>query len=668
MGLFKSKIFPIFSRIRKFLADSLVFVFKPFSRRRRTVLLTENTDLDKKLVYSLSRSKIPNFSQIKHLGKILNKREKKAINFLIFFIFLNLIWLGGFFVKDHFKAAPVFGGQYVEGLVGNPAHINPLYSSFNEVDSDIGSLIYSSLFKYNEAGEPVKDLVEDYQISVDEKTYTLKIRSDVEWNQGGKITADDVIFTFEAIKNPAYNSPLRVSFGGVEISKVDEKTVAFTLSEKYAPFLGLLTFGIMPESVWGQIAPESAPLAAANLKPVGSGPYQFKSLVKDSSGNVKSYSLTANKNYYGQKPYLKEIVFKFYTDSAEALSALNNNDVDGLSVLAKEDKTTLIARNSLNLHNLGLPRLRAVFFNQEKNIFLKDVKIRQALSFATPRQEIIDKVLGGEARPVYGPIMDNSFAYNSTLEKYDFNLSRAASLLDSAGLKKEVITPEEVASLKAKQEQATTSKDVLTSEEKTKVSLGAGQWLYRETAAVKDKKGKELTPAFKTYLIIKLTSIDNDDAKIAELIKNNWEKIGVKTEVVSVSVKEIQSSAVKPKNYEALLFTEAVGNDPDAYVFWHSTQAGAEGLNLSNYKNEEVDKTLEEGRLTSNKEERAADYKKFQELLNADAPAIFLYSSYYIYPQNKKIKGFTTKNVTVPSDRFSGVSEWYMKTGERLEW
>lgn len=591
------------------------------------------------------------------------------INFLVFFIILNLFWLGGNFIKDHLKIAPIFGGQYTEGLIGNPIHINPLYVSLNDVDNDISRLLYSSLFKYNESGETVKDLVQDYQVSADEKKYTFKIRDDARWSNGEKIMADDIVFTFEAIKNPAYNSPLRASFTGVQISKVGEQTVSFTLSEKYAPFLDLLTFGIMPESVWGQISPESASLAAPNLKPIGSGPYQFKSLIKDSNGNIKSYTLSVNKNYYGSRPYLKEIVFKFYVDSAEALRALNDNNVDGLSVLAKEDRDGLIARNSLNFYKLSLPRFKAVFFNQEKNVFLKDVKIRQALSFATPRQEIIEKVLGNEASPVYGPIMENNFAYNSEIEKYDFDLAKAASLLESAGFKKETVAEEELALLRQQQEQATTSKDVLTVEEKRKVELGAGEWFYRETAAVKDKTGKETTPAVKTYLTINITIIDNDENfGVANLIKDNWEKLGVKTSLIKVPIKEIQTSAVKPKNYEALLFTEAVGNDPDTYVFWHSTQAGVDGLNLSNYKNEEVDKMLEEGRLISNREERVADYKKFQELLNADAPAIFLYSPYYIYPQNKKIKGFTTKNITMPADRFSNVFGWYAKTGQRLEW
>jgi len=117
-----------------------------------------------------------------------------------------------------------------------------------------------------------------------------------------------------------------------------------------------------------------------------------------------------------------------------------------------------------------------------------------------------------------------------------------------------------------------------------------------------------------------------------------------------------------------LLFSEQVGNDPDVYVFWHSTQVGTNGLNLSNYKNEDVDKVLEDGRTNVDKTQRLADYQQFQTLLTNDAPAIFLFSPYYNYVQNKKIKGFAVKSIAQPADRFTDMADWYTKTGERLEW
>ncbi len=666
MDLFKSKILPFFSRARKFLVGFFSFVGKFFGPRAPK-LSADNAKLDKKLVYSLSKSKFPNFRQLKHLGKTLGKREVWLINFLIFFIILNLGWLGFNAAQKHLRIVPVSGGQYTEGLIGSPVHINPLYATLSDADNDIAHLVYSSLFKYDVNGQLENDLADSYQISPDGKTYTIKLRSDARWQNGEKVTADDVIFTFEDITNPAYNSPLRFGFNGVDANKLDDQTVVFTLSENYAPFLGLLTFGILPQSVWGDVAPESAPVAEPNLKPVGSGPYQFKSLVKDKSGNIKSYTLTVNKDYYGKKPYLKEIIFKFYPDSTEALGALNDNSVDGLSYLANSDRENLIAKNSWNFFQLDLPQLKAIFFNQSKNPLLKDVKVRQALSYATPKQQIIDQAEGGAARIADGPILDNNYAYNPNIQKYDFDPAKAASVLDAAGWKKDVVTDELIAALNAKN--ATTTKNVLTDIEKTELALGTGTWLYQEPAPAKTGTAKTTTPAVRNYLIINLTIVDDQESgQIAGIIKDSWAKIGVKVAITPIPVKEIQSSAVKPKNYEALLFSEQVGNDPDVYVFWDSTQAGTDGLNLSNYKNEDADKALEDGRTSLDQNQRIADYQQFQTLLTNDAPAVFLFSPYYTYVQNKKIKGFAVKSISSPSDRFSDIANWYVKTGERLEW
>jgi peptide/nickel transport system substrate-binding protein len=666
MGLFKRNKTPLFARVKNFFANSIFFVGKFFSSHK--INRVDNASYDKKLVYSLSKSKIPNLTQLKHLGKTLSKEEFAWLNFFIFFIILNLGWLGFNAAQNHLRSVPVVGGQYREGLIGSPVHINPLYTNLSDVDNDISRLIYSSLFKYDANGQLIGDLAESYQVSADGKTYTIKLKDGARWQNGDKLTADDVIFTFEDITNPAYNSPLRASFSGVDASKQDDKTVVFTLTENYAPFLSLLTFGILPQSVWAQIDPPSAPIAEGNLKPLGSGPYEFKSLTKDKSGDIKTYTLTINKNYYGQKPYLKDIVFKFYGSIPETISALNDNSIDGLSNLTQGDRANLIAKNSINFNQLNLPRLKAIFFNQVKNPALKDVQVRKALSFATPKQKIIDQAENGNAKVADGPIPDNSYAFNSGIEKYSFDLNHAASILDAAGWKKLTVSTNDITLLKAKN----ASSSVLSDDEKTELALGEGVWLYQDQPVAKTttvKNSKAPIATVRNYLIVNLSIVDDDENnQIASIIKDSWEKLGVKTLISPVPVKDIQAGIVKPKNYEALLFSEQIGNDPDVYIFWDSTQAGANGLNLSNYKNEEADKVLEDGRTNLDPKQRIADYQQFQTIITNDAPAVFLFSPYFNYVQNKKFKGFAVKSIATPADRFSNITDWYVKTGERLEW
>ena len=668
MDLLKSKIFPLLSLTRKFLANFRFFVSKTFSKifGKNSANTFNNSEADKKLVYSLSRSRIPSTRQLKYLGKVLNKKEVLFIQVLSFLVILNIAWLFFNLSGQHLKVVPMFGGEYSEGLIGEPQHINPLYASVNDADADIARLVYSSLFKLDKNGEPQKDLVSDYQISDDGKVYTFKLRDNAKWTDGSPVTADDVIFTLEAIKNPDYNSPLRSSLNGVEADKIDDKTVTFTVTEKYAPFLSILTFGILPSAIWEQIAPGAASLAELNLKPIGSGPYKFKSLVKDKAGNIRSYTLTANKSYYGNAPHVKDFVFKFYSSFTEAVASLNANEVDGLSYLPKEEKDNLIAKNSLSLEKLNLPILKAAFFNGDSNAVLKDLKVRQALAYASPRADIIKNILNNEVAPAYGPISVGSFAYNDAIEQYNFDFNRAQSLLVGDGWQKETVTPADIVALQARQDNTASKKDALSSAEKDKLARGAGDWLYKDQ--VVDKKAKVKTTA-RTYLTFSLTALNNDeDTKVTQALKASWEKLGAKVTVKLVDASQIESTVIKTRQYDVLLFSQSIGSDPDVYVFWHSSQVGANGLNLANYKNEEADKMLEEGRLALNRDERVADYKKFQEIVANDAPAIFLYSPYYVYPQAKKLKGFDVKNISSPQDRFADIEDWFITSGRKIVW
>ena len=271
--------------------------FLPFGKFKKDKVPDHSrlqTELDKKLVFSLSKSRIPNLQQFKYLKKFLTPRELFIVRINLFIIIICIVILGAKFYKDHLQLVPVRGGKYVEALVGAPVHINPLYASANDVDNDISSLVYSSLFKRGKNGELTKDLVESYEVSADSKVYTFTIKKDVKWQSGNSLVsgsalnADDVIFTFGAIKNKQYKSPLRTSFSGVEIEKIDDQKFKFTLSEPYAAFLDLLTFGILPANLWSEIAPESFELTQYQKKPIGSGPYRFDKYIVDKAGISKS--------------------------------------------------------------------------------------------------------------------------------------------------------------------------------------------------------------------------------------------------------------------------------------------------------------------------------------------------------------------------------------------
>lgn len=608
------------------------------------------TELDKKLVFSLAKSRWPSLRQLKYVKKYLSQAEKLIIGGCLIVIIFSSSFLAIRFYKTHLEIIPVSGGEYIEGVIGSIKYINPLYSVVSDVDSDITSLVYSSLFRRGEKAQLVNDLAESYQISSDGKSYTIKIKSGVVWHNGGSLTVDDIIFTFEAIKNPRYQSPLRASFVGVEIEKVDDQTIKFNLTEPYAAFLDLLTFGILPQESWQQIEPASASLAELNLKPIGSGMYKFKSLVKDKSGNIRTYTLARNANYYGQVPYLDSVSFKLFGNLAESISALNTNLISGISYLPEQSKSDVIAQDSLNFYRLNLPKISAIFFNSKASLALMDKRVRQALAYAIDKNKIVSVVMAGNARVIDSPVLPESFAYNNNARKYNFDIATSSQILKAAGWQIAEIKNEDL--VKAKEDLASKDEAVKKAAQ-AKIDMGAGLWLMKDN----------------NYLTLELTTVDNPEySQTASLIADFWLKINVKTKINLVPANQVQTEVIKTRNFAALFYSEFIGADPDPYALWHSSQIGQSGLNLADYSNKEVDKLLEEGRLTNDLAVRQEKYKKFQEILAEDEPAIFLYSPNYTYVQSKNLKGFNIKNIILPSDRFADVNQWYMKTGKKIVW
>lgn len=591
MNSLKTKIILIWKRVR------LALAFFSMSKGKRF----NHEEADRRLVYALSPRKIPSGDQLKHLKKFLNPKEYRIIKICLLLIFINAIYLGVVFFKKHLEYAPVAGGEYIEGVVGYPKTINPLYAVNRDVDSDLSRLIYSSLFKYNQDGILVNDLVASYTVN-DNREYLIAIKDGAYWHNGDKVSVDDVIFTIEAIKNSEYRSPLRANFSGVEVEKIDDLNLKITLASPYAPFLEVLTFGILPKNIWSNVNPGSAALSELNLKPVGSGPYKFKSLLKSKEGDLKEYNLVANGNYYSGTPYLARLKFKFFVNYSEAIKALNDNQIDGLGYLPFNERQEILAQDSLLLHELVRPQIVSLFFNYNKDKALADKTARISLAQALDKDKLIKDVFDGVYQKADGPILANNFAYNNEVTKYSY-------------------LPEE-AKNNIKNKLASTT----------------------------------------------LTVVDSgQNILVAEKIKNAWEQIGLMVEL-KIIPGERAAEVVKNRDFEVLLYGESVGGDPDVYAFWHSSQIGGKGLNLAGYNNSEVDTLLTEARMASDQETRKIKYKKFQEIIANDVPAIFLYSPTYTYVQSKKIKGFAGTMIIEPADRFASVSNWHIKTSKKLVW
>ncbi|MDO9510103.1 MAG: peptide ABC transporter substrate-binding protein [Candidatus Magasanikbacteria bacterium] len=628
-------------------------------------------NFDQAMIKKINKWNLPSWQQSKYFFRFLNNREKTVFwsSFSLFTVTL-IIWLF-FYIFGHIAMLPSIGGEYTEGLIGYPKLINPVFDGANDVDSDISSLLYAKLFKHNENRELVPDIVEDYQISEDRKTYTLTLKQNIFWSDGEQITADDVAFTLDTIQNPETGSTLFNSFQGVGVEKLGDYQISLTLKEPFTPFLSHLTLGILPEHIFGQINPTNLRLAKDNLQPtVVSGPYKFVKFTKDnSSSNIQAYILERNEKYFGDKPYLKTITFKFYDNYVQAIEDLRNQNINGLGFIPNYLKEKAVSKN-FNLYDLQLPQYTALFFNQTKDTVLKDDVLRSCLAMSIDKKNILEEALKGNGQIINSPILKNEIGYYPDIKKTAYNIEEANNLLDKSWSRLDQtkfleIRKEQLIKNLKEQNQITSSTPSSTIElSDLELENEAQQLLNKEidpdqTFYRKDKNNNILS--------LTITTADTPEyATVAKLIARFWKNIGIQTFVELTDGKQIVKENIRERNYSILLFGAVLGgNDPDPYAFWHSSQTQFPGLNLALFNDKDADKLLEDARIIDDETKREEAYKKFQDILAKQIPAIFLYSPSYTFAIDTNIKGISIGPILAPADRFSSLNKWYIKTAKQ---
>ncbi|MEY4723844.1 MAG: hypothetical protein RLZZ324_1357 [Candidatus Parcubacteria bacterium] len=570
----------------------------------------------------LSGKRMPNRDQWKHLPKYLSLKEKFVSRLLIAAIVISLGAIGFKFANDNMVTVPADGGDYVEASVGNPRYINPVLASSNDADNDLVKLVFTGLMRTDAKGDLQPDLAEKYDVSADGTTYTFTLRKGILWHDGKPFTSKDLVSTVNDIRDPAWKSPLASEFKNVTVTAPDDRTVVFTLHEPFAPFLSMLTFGVLPDHLWSQIKPDAASRAELNIKPVGTGPFKFKSYDKDKKGIIHTYTLERNAAFYAVQPHLNTISFRFYDDFATAHDALLKRKADGISYLPLDYRDTVEKVRSLRAITLHLPQYTAVFLNEKRNAILGDKSVRQALSMAVDREAVRTAALQTDGVLVNSPILEGFVGYDDQRAAPAHDLVAAGKLLDAAGWVK--------------------------ADDGTRAKKG-----------VDNKKKPTLLP-----LEIALTTVDAKEYQAAAaIVKQGWEQLGVKVDLDVVPASSIQKDKIRPRDYDALLYGEIIGSDPDPYPFWHSSQADENGLNLSMFNNRRADELLEKARTATSDDARVKMYGEFQDLLLADNAAIFLYSPTYTYAVSKKIKGLDEGMIYSPADRFAEAATWYVNTG-----
>lgn len=542
----------------------------------------------------------------------LSLRDRLIVYVFLGAAFASIAFWGWSTYLSFTKPVADQGGHYIEGMVSQPRYINPILSQTSDADAALSKLIYASLFTTGSQGLPEKSLASDYSIAEDGKLITVYLKTGVHFHDGEELTAEDVVFTIRAIQDPAYKSPLRNNWLGVEVSAPEQYTVVFSLKKPYFGFLENLTLGILPKHLWESIPADRFTLADYNLlQPIGAGPYRFQDIDKDADGNVLSYHVEAFEDYFDGRPFIDRITFRFYSDEESLIAAFNHQEIMGMYSVTTRQVETLSSKRRPLVREMALPRLFAVFLNTNKSVALAYDEVRQALSLATDRQSILEKILNNKALSATGPILPFMFGFVASGEQ-SFNIDEANKILDEKGWQR--------------------GQDGIRSKNSVplRFSLSTPDW-------------PELVAT-------------------ADILKEEWRKLGAEVEIKVLSQADLYQTVIRPREYDALLFGQGSMLDPDPYSFWHSSQKADPGLNLAFFEDKRVDEILTEARETLDQGKRAALYKEFQEIIRREHPAIFLYSPAYLSVISDKVQGFALQSLNTPADRFSDVTKWYIET------
>jgi peptide/nickel transport system substrate-binding protein len=514
------------------------------------------------------------------------------------------------------------GGIYTEALVGSFGRLNPLLDLNNPADRDIDRLLFSSLIKFNSLGQPQSDLAESWGVSADGMIYNLTLRADANWHDGTPVTTDDVLFTLDLLRSQssAYSSDVRTLWDGVQITRLNEKNIKFVLTEPFAPFLDYLTFGVLPKHLLETVSPDQLSTTEFNLSPVGSGPYKFEHLMVENS-KITGVVLAVSKNYYGQIPFVEQIVFRYYPTTQAAVAAYQAGEVLGISQVTSDELSSVLANENLSVYSSRQPRVTLVLLNlgDDKLPFFQDKNVRRALMLDLNRQWMVDKLLQGQGIIADSPILPGTWAYYDGVPRVGFDPDAAVAALKSAGY---VLTPE-------------------------------------GNVRAKDGVSLSFTLAYPD---------DNLHTRLAQAIQQNWAGIGVEVKLAAVSYDSLINDYLAPRTYQAVLVDLDLTRsyDPDPYPFWHQAEITG-GQNYSQWDNRAASEYIEQARVITDPSVRVRLYRNFQVVFARELPALLLYYPVYTYTVDQRVQGVQAAPLFESADRFNGVADWYLITRRTLD-
>lgn len=496
--------------------------------------------------------------------------------------------------------SPVKGGHIVEADFSDPSTFNPIFSQDTTSSLLIG-LMFEPLVWFKANGDLIPALAESVpKVDSDGVTWTFKLRKDVKWSDGRPLTADDVVFTYTLLYDPAYEavkSRYRPDFKQYteSVKAPDQYTVVMKTKQPVAPWLEsyVAIARILPKHILGNIKPEEINNADFNKAPsVVNGVFKF---VKWDKG--AQVTLARNENYYGGQSHLDTYIYKVLGDSLAVTNQLKTGEAD-VGAVDRSLWDDLATAANVNRVSFTAPTFEYYGYQTDPNNPAKrasgkifsDKAVRQALYYALDRQKLAERVYFKQAVPADSVIPSVSWAYKGNVkQKYPFDRKKAEDMLDAAGWRK---GPD----------------------------------------GIRQKDGIPM----KFEMITNVGNKTREDTIV--VMKEQWRQIGVDLTTKPIQFTEYLKTA-QTRDFDTYMGGISAGLDPDDSLFYHSRLIG-KSLNRMGYNNPEVDKLIDDAVATPDRAKRKDMYAKIQDILSEDVPAPMLVWAKALYGVSKRVQNF----------------------------
>ena len=501
---------------------------------------------------------------------------------------------------------PAYGDTIITASIGEASNLIPILAG-DSASHDVAGHIYNGLVKYDKNLNIVGVLAESWEISKDNLSITFHLRKDVKWHDGTPFTAHDVMYTYKVIVDPKTPTPYAGDFKPVKEAKViDDFTFKVTYEKPFAPGLQSWTVGILPRHLLEGKDITTSPLIR---KPIGTGPYLFKEWIPGDR-----VVLVANYSYFEGKPYIERRITRVIPDLATMFLELKSYTIDmmGLTPLQALKQTDYpgFRREFSKYKYVGFSYVY-LGYNLKHHIF-KDRRVRQAITHAINKQEIVDGILLGQGMEATGPYKPDMWAYNGNVTRYEHSKEKALALLKDAGFEQR-----------------------------------------QDGTLIKDGK------PFEFNILVN----QGNDVRIrtAELIQKRLRDVGISVKIRVIEWATFINEFIDKRNFEAVILGWSTSPEPDLFDIWHSSKQGPKEFNFISFENKEVDELIIKARHTMDKEERKKCYFRIQEILAEEQPYTFLFIPYSLIAVHKRIKGIEPASAGITYNNL----EWYVPENQR---